>query len=105
MASDNHLYYLTGFKITYTEGDRSLQRVPLKFNNLQSDYYHTVVDGETLTSIASRRYGDSQLWYIIADANSILNPFDDIEVGLSLRIPTGEAIDKFNNDSDTKRIL
>lgn len=100
MASDNHLYYTTGFKVVYPEGDRSLHRVPLRFNTLQSDIYHTVIDGETLSSIANKRYGDSELWYVIADANFIFNPFDDIEAGLSLRIPSAESVDKFNNDSD-----
>lgn len=100
MASDNHLYYTTGFKVTFPEGDKALLRVPLRFNTLQSDIYHTVIDGETLPSIANKRYGDSQLWYVIADANFIFNPFDDIEAGLSLRVPAAEAIDKFNNDSD-----
>ena len=101
MASDNHLYYTTGFKIVYPEGDRSLQRIPLKFTGLQSDKWHTVIDGQNLSSIANKYYGDSELWYVIADANAIFNPFDDIETGLTLRIPSDEAVDKFNNDSDS----
>jgi len=102
MASDNHLYYPTGYKIVYPEGDRSLHRIPMRFQTLQSDRWHTTIDGETLSSIASKQYGDSQLWYVIADANFIFNPFDDLEVGQTLKIPSDEAVDKINTNSDKK---
>ena len=34
------------------------------------------------------RYGDSGKWYIIAEANKILNPFKELEMGTLIRIPT-----------------
>lgn len=98
MALDNHLYFTTGYKVSYKEGDQGLYRTRLIINPTLNDKWHIIKDGETLTSIANRYYGDSQLWYLIADANSIFNPFDDIlEVGATLRIPGPEIVDRFRN--------
>jgi len=46
--------------------------------------YHTVQQGETLSSIA-QRYGTN--WQAIANANGIVNP-NQIYVGQKLKIPT-----------------
>lgn len=53
---------------------------------------HTLKEGETLQEIAAVRYGDSGLWYIIAEANTILNPFKELEPGMILLIPTNYVI-------------
>ena len=45
------------------------------------------MDGETLQNIAYRYYGDSGKWYLIAEANNILNPFQELEPYQILRIP------------------
>lgn len=103
MASNNHLYITTGYKIVYPEGDRSLQRVKLKFDPQPGDEYHVIIDGDTLTEISRQFYGDPQLWYIIADTNDIFNPFDDmLETGMYLRIPSIEQVDKFNTNTTNK---
>ena len=70
---------------------------------------YTVQAGDTLESIAQRVYGDSSLWYLIGDANGILNrqavPGQDefFHIGQRLTIPptaTGQ-----HNTSNTQRIL
>lgn len=49
---------------------------------------HTVLDGQTLQNIAYQYYHDSGLWYLIALANNISNPFsDELFVGQQLTIP------------------
>lgn len=75
--------------IKYDDGEYSLENVipiPVLSDN---DKIHTIMDGETLQSIAYRYYGDSGFWYQIAEANSIINPMDSNEVyiGRRLRIP------------------
>jgi nucleoid-associated protein YgaU len=49
---------------------------------------HTVVEGETLTRIARRYYGNSERWADIYDANraSLPNPAA-LKIGMKLRIP------------------
>lgn len=53
---------------------------------------HTVKPGETLQEIAAFIYGDSGLWFIIAEANNILNPFKEVKDGMILLIPTNYAL-------------
>lgn len=47
---------------------------------------HTVVDGDTLSTLAQAYYGDSNLHVLIARANGLSNP-DDIHIGQMLVIP------------------
>ena len=81
--------YSAVYALKYSNGDYSLERpipIPIYSDN---DQIHTVMDGETLQSIAYRYYGDSGYWYQIAEANNIINPFSDSEVfkGRQLIIP------------------
>lgn len=48
------------------------------------DYVLSV--GERMDMLAHRYYGDDQLWWVIAAANRIINPFA-IYPGMTLRIP------------------
>jgi YD repeat-containing protein len=48
---------------------------------------YPVQSGDTLQSIAQGAYGDSSLWYLIADANG-LSGNQDLRVGQILNIPT-----------------
>lgn len=47
---------------------------------------YLVGEGETLSAIAGRLYGDARLWRPLALANRILNP-RDLVAGTSLRVP------------------
>lgn len=47
---------------------------------------HLVLPGETLLSIAQARYGDSQLWTRIAEANGLFTP-DGLRAGQTLSLP------------------
>jgi phage tail protein X len=51
-----------------------------------SDIYIMSRDGDRLDSIASRFYGDSTLWWIVAQANNLEDSFF-IPPGTRLRIP------------------
>lgn len=74
------------FILKYPDGEYSLERID-KANLLNaSDITHTVIDGETLQSIAYKYYGDSGRWGDIANINEIVDPFD-ITSGMNLIIP------------------
>ena len=76
-------------RITYKEEDFSLEEaIVLAYTNSNCPI-HTVVDGETLQSIAYFYYKDSGYWLHIARANEIFNPFNDTEFypGKRLIIP------------------
>jgi YD repeat-containing protein len=61
---------------------------------------YTVGAGSTLQSIAKAVYGDSRMWYLIADANGLAGN-SDLQVGQSLRIPPAVGT-KFNSATDFK---
>ena len=80
--------YLNSVVIDFNDGDLWLERQPV--NLLAIDDYqaiHTVMEGETLQSIAFKYYGDSGRWCDIADINSIYDAFEDLEEGMQLYIP------------------
>lgn len=80
--------YNNAYALKYNDGDYSLEAKPPVVPESPNDIQHTVKDGETLQNIAFRYYGDSGKWYIIAEANKILNLFKELEMGTLIRIPT-----------------
>lgn len=78
--------YSRGFVLTYAEGDSSLERDRIQYQKDVGDAIHVVVEGETLTQISYRYYGEPVYWYLIADCNFIENPLF-IEPGTQLVIP------------------
>ncbi|MBC7814162.1 MAG: LysM peptidoglycan-binding domain-containing protein, partial [Burkholderiales bacterium] len=54
--------------------------------------------GETLQGIAQAVWGDSKLWYLIADANR-LDSAAELQVGQVLRVPV--RVNTVHNDADT----
>lgn len=80
--------YNNAYALKYNDGDYSLEAKSPIVPESPNDIQHTVKDGETLQNIAFRYYGDSGKWYIIAEANKILNPFKELEMGNLIRIPT-----------------
>lgn len=73
----------------YGDGsDPTLDLEDLDVIDTANSVVHTVVDGQTLQNIAYQYYHDSGLWYIIALANNISNPFsDELFAGQQLKIP------------------
>ena len=47
---------------------------------------HILVAGERLDTLANVYYGDDELWWLIALANRVLDPFS-LTVGMRLRVP------------------
>ena len=75
--------------IIYQDESISLESTIDDVLTTSDDLVYTVKDGDTLQGISSVYYGDSGLWYIIALANDIQNPFDENEFypGQILKIP------------------
>lgn len=80
--------YKNAYALNYGDGDYSLEAPIPSVPSSSNDIQHTVKDGETLQNIAFRYYGDSGKWYIIAEANGILNSFKELESGTLIRIPS-----------------
>lgn len=69
---------------------REIVDIPVNAN----DKYHTVESHETtrLDLIAAKYYRNPLMWWIIAQANNIYDPFEEIEAGTLLRIPALESL-------------
>jgi len=57
-----------------------------------------VQEGETLYRIAQRVYGTSQLWYVLAEANGLSDPNEELIAGTSLDTP---GVKVNSNDANT----
>ena len=55
-------------------------------------YTVTSSDLGRIDRIAWRLYQDSTLWWIIAYFNSLANPFEDLVVGMVLKIPRKDTL-------------
>lgn len=54
-------------------------------------FYHTVTTGERLDLLAYRFYRNSEKFWLIADANTEMDPEDLLEPGRTLLIPPDKA--------------
>jgi hypothetical protein len=83
---ENNPYSLSDI-LVLSDGSLVLERHKVVYVKSDKDRYFTTIQNDTLWNIAHQAYGDSKLWWIIADVNpSIESPFD-LEPGLSLLIP------------------
>lgn len=69
---------------------REIKEIP----RANTDVIHTVQYNEVnrLDLLAHKYYNNALLWWVIAQANNIRNPFADIPTGTRLRIPTIENL-------------
>lgn len=85
--------YRTGAVETFANGEQMLLREPLAVPGSLQDKYHTLKEGQDLDWVAWFYYKDlaadtSKLWWVIADANEVYNPFDLSDyVGKQLVVP------------------
>jgi hypothetical protein len=68
-------------------------RPPVKIPASGNDIFHRVTQAEErrIDLIAHKYYGDVRLWWIIAEANNIINPIS-LQTGRVLRIPSMDTI-------------
>lgn len=79
--------YYNGIVIKYPDGTGSLERLIYNYTPTGKEKVHTILEGETLQSIAFKYLNDSGLWYQIADANNIIDPFTEVVMGKQIIIP------------------
>ena len=86
--------YSTGRIEVLNSGEMVLTRKTLNYTPQLSDRYYLTVKNTDLTSVAYWAYGDSKLWWLIADANSIMNPLE-VSAGIELVIPPIEVLNNY----------
>jgi YD repeat-containing protein len=90
-----------GSSIPYANFDQAYDALN-GFNGQDGSTNYTVSTGDTLSSIAQAIWGDSSLWYLIANANS-LSASDPLVAGEVLSIPNGVTSVSANN-ADTFKV-
>jgi len=65
----------------------SRKLVPIPKSSLDNVHKVRVNEKTRLDAIAHKYYNNALLWWVIAEANDITDPFIEIEVGTYLRIP------------------
>lgn len=78
--------YSTGAILELEEGVFFLERKPLIYSKSPKDRYYTVIASDTIWAIAHAAYGNSKLYWVIADVNNLSMPID-ITPGQTLIIP------------------
>ena len=70
-------------------GDRMINgsRALINTTPYSDDFYHTVRQGDRIDTIAYKYYGRADLWWVIADYNTLMFPLV-LEIGSSLRLPS-----------------
>lgn len=68
--------FVTGFLVSYLEGDMSLERVPIEYVPSPNDRLHPITNWDTLSDLSFDYWGTSKLWWVIADVNKIHDPFN-----------------------------
>ncbi|OZG69932.1 hypothetical protein BTA51_28610, partial [Hahella sp. CCB-MM4] len=85
--------------VTSADFDQNYQPINPDYPAKSSSYY-TVAQGDTLQGIAASQWGDSSLWYLIADANG-LSGGEALTSGLNLVIPN--VVTNVHNNAGTFR--
>lgn len=73
-------------KVQFSNIFRSYNASPsIQTNSFMFEWY-TIEGDEFLDDISSKYYGTPTLWWVIADFNEIVNPYESVENGMSLKI-------------------
>ena len=98
--SDPKSSFRYGKPVASADFDENYQPINDQYPGQAASIY-TVNAGDTLQSIAQSAWGDSAMWYLIADANG-LNGSESLQAGQRLIIPNKVA--NFHNNSTTFKV-
>ncbi|KKN13661.1 hypothetical protein LCGC14_1004090 [marine sediment metagenome] len=65
---------------------------PTKVKPEPDDLIITANEGDRLDALASKFYGSSRLWFVIASVNNLTNGSMHIKPGTQLRIPSRDRV-------------
>ncbi|MFJ4374674.1 LysM peptidoglycan-binding domain-containing protein [Pseudomonas japonica] len=100
--TQSYIYYQGAALANY--GNLSAAQISDTLSPISEEYpgrtpgNYVVSQGDTLASIAQAVWGDSKMWYLIADANGI-DPTKSLVAGDSIRIPN--VVSSTHNDATT----
>ena len=94
--------FANGGAVSFADFDQSYDAInPFSQAEAGVSQTYTVQAGDTMQSIASAAWGDSNLWYLISEANGLFGAVS-LQAGQSLIIPT--KVSNYHNDASTFRV-
>ena len=87
--------YDRGYLIDFGSGEIVVHRNNLKYVQSIDDEYYPIAYGDTLLSIARKKYGFSSLWFFIADVNDNIEDIFELPEGDTILIPSISLIQSF----------
>lgn len=87
--------YSKGVIYKFSDNTPALLRGKLVYTESPKDQYYAIEVDDRLDTIAFKFYGNSKLWWVLADCNNIIDPFL-LEVGSNIVIPNLDIL-KANN--------
>jgi YD repeat-containing protein len=91
-----------GSAVSFADFDQSFDTInPYSTAEAGTNQVYTIQVGDTLQSIASAVWGDSKLWYLIAEANG-LGASASLQAGQNIIIPS--KVSNYHNDASTFRV-
>jgi nucleoid-associated protein YgaU len=76
-----------------TQDEKYMYGTAVKLKKDVSYKVHTIEVGDTLDSLALYYYNNPTYFWIIADFNDIIDPYEELKVGEILKIPTFSTIE------------
>jgi len=73
----------------------------IKENDNYISYFYTT-DEEWWENISHRQYENEKLWWVVAMANDVINPFEEMEDGQELKVVDSKLL--YNIISDVKKV-
>lgn len=64
---------------------------------------YTIQEGDSLSTLAQKYYGDGEKWILLAKENKIIDA-DNLEPGMKINIPLGESTKGVAGSNDTRKI-
>lgn len=95
--------YANGRQIIFADGTGKLRRYIVVYDPTEPDSYYPVKHGDIITQIAYQKYKSffpkaSHYWWMIADANKMINPLDLTRyLGVEIIIPNIANFKLINN--------
>ena len=92
---------MIGQKITRYNSDDVIENAGYKMYEIKDrintdirddDIWYSIIDGDDLRTIAHKLYDDARLYWIIAEYNGIIDPFEKLPISMRLRSPSLKTI-------------
>jgi len=95
--------YDRGYLVDFGNTEVALYRTPISYISGVNDEFYTIKSNETLFDIAREKFGNSSMWFILADVNSdVIEDVFDLPVGETIVIPNVTIIQSnYANKTDS----